>query len=52
LGDSAINLSVRVTTSNENFWAMQEQLIIQCKVDLDKAGIEIPFPQQDIHIKK
>ncbi|MCT1531534.1 mechanosensitive ion channel family protein [Sphingobacterium daejeonense] len=52
LGDSAINLSVRVTTSNENFWAMQEQLIIQCKEDLDKAGIEIPFPQQDIHIRK
>ena len=52
LGDSAINLSVRVTTSNENFWAMQEQLIIQCKEDLDKAGIEIPFPQTDVHIKK
>ncbi|MDM1050328.1 mechanosensitive ion channel family protein [Sphingobacterium hotanense] len=52
LGDSAINLSVRVTTSNENFWTMQEQLIISCKEALDKAGIEIPFPQTDIHIKK
>ncbi|OYD42240.1 mechanosensitive ion channel protein [Sphingobacterium cellulitidis] len=52
LGDSAINLSIRVTTSNDNFWAMQEQLIINCKEDLDKAGIDIPFPQTDIHIKK
>ncbi|MFC3197169.1 mechanosensitive ion channel family protein [Parapedobacter deserti] len=51
LGDSAVNLSVRVTTSNEHFWEMQEQLIIDCKAALDNAGIEIPFPQRDVHIK-
>ncbi|MCS4225950.1 mechanosensitive ion channel family protein [Sphingobacterium sp. BIGb0165] len=51
LGDSAINLSVRVSTSNANFWTMQEQLIIDSKEALDKAGIEIPFPQRDIHIR-
>ncbi|WP_257667444.1 mechanosensitive ion channel family protein [Parapedobacter tibetensis] len=50
LGDSAVNLSVRVTTSNENFWVMHEQLIIDCKEALDKAGIEIPFPQRDVHV--
>ncbi|WP_149527551.1 mechanosensitive ion channel family protein [Sphingobacterium hotanense] len=52
LGDSAINLSIRVTTNNENFWTMQEQLIISCKEALDNAGIEIPFPQADIHFKQ
>lgn len=52
LGDSAVNLSVRVTTSNENFWAMQEQLIIDCKDALDKEGIEIPYPQQDVHLRQ
>lgn len=51
LGDSAVNLSVRVTTSNEHFWTMNEQLIIDCKSALDSAGIEIPFPQRDIHIR-
>ncbi|WP_277633265.1 mechanosensitive ion channel family protein [Avrilella dinanensis] len=51
LGDSAVNLSVRVTTSNEHFWTMNEQLIIDCKSALDSARIEIPFPQRDIHIR-
>lgn len=51
LGDSAVNLSVRVTASNEHFWTMNEQLIIDCKSALDSAGIEIPFPQRDIHIR-
>ncbi|MBK1898154.1 mechanosensitive ion channel family protein [Chryseobacterium paridis] len=50
LGDSAVNLSIRVTTSNENYWAMNEELIITCKAALDNAGIEIPFPQRDVHI--
>lgn len=51
LGDSSVNLSVRVTTTNDVFWDMQEQLIIDCKAALDNAGIEIPFPQRDVHIK-
>ncbi|GGH13282.1 mechanosensitive ion channel family protein [Sphingobacterium alkalisoli] len=51
LGDNAINLSVRATTSNENFWTMNEQLLIACKAALDHAGIEIPYPQRDIHIR-
>ncbi|WP_419869730.1 mechanosensitive ion channel family protein [Chryseobacterium sp. CT-SW4] len=52
LGDSAVNLSIRVATSTENFWTMNEQLMIDCKAALDKAGIEIPYPQQDVHIYK
>ena len=35
LGDSAVNLSIRVTTSTENFWKMNEELIINCKEALD-----------------
>ncbi|SIS85683.1 small conductance mechanosensitive channel [Chryseobacterium ureilyticum] len=50
LGDSAINLSIRVSTSTENFWKMNEELIIDCKEALDQAGIGIPFPQRDVHI--
>lgn len=50
LGDSAVNLSVRATTSLDNFWTMNEELIIDCKRALDDADIEIPFPQRDLHI--
>lgn len=50
LADSSVNLSIRVTTSFENYWTMYEQLIIECKEALDKEGIVIPFPQRDVHI--
>lgn len=50
LGDNSVNLSVRVTTSNEDFWTMNEQLIVDCKMALDAAGIGIPYPQRDLHI--
>ena len=50
LGDGAVNLSIRVTTSNDDFWTMREQLIVDCKAALDKAGVEIPVPQRDIHV--
>ncbi|CAM2871565.1 mechanosensitive ion channel family protein [Chryseobacterium flavum] len=50
LGESAVNISVRVSTSTENFWAMNEELIINCKEALDQAGIGIPFPQRDVHL--
>ncbi len=49
LGDSSVNLSIRVSTTVEDFWTMRENLIIDCKAALDNAGIEIPFPQRDVH---
>ena len=51
LNDSSITLSVRVSAINDVFWKMHEQLLIDCKVALDKAGIEIPFPKTDMYIK-
>lgn len=52
LGDSSINLSVRVTAKSSDFWDMLEDLFIQCKEALDAAGIEIPLPQMDVHLPK
>lgn len=50
LGDSAVNVSVRVSARNSDFWTMNEELIIECKNALDAAGINIPYPQRDLHI--
>jgi small-conductance mechanosensitive channel len=53
LGDSGVNLLVRVWIDN----AREEQkyffrLTELCKKALDDAGITIPFPQRDVHMKK
>lgn len=50
LGDNAVNVSVRVSARNSDFWTMNEELIIGCKSALDAAGINIPYPQRDLHI--
>ncbi|HAO26884.1 MAG TPA: mechanosensitive ion channel protein, partial [Chryseobacterium indologenes] len=50
LGDSAVNLSIRVSATAADFWTMNEELIISCKEALDQAGIGIPFPQRDVHV--
>ena len=51
LGDSAINWQLRVWTKAENYWAVRERLTQAVKDALDDAGIGIPFPQMDVHMK-
>lgn len=51
LGDSSVNLSLRFWTKNENFWAAHFYVLEELKHRFDDAGIEIPFPQRDIHNK-
>lgn len=50
LADSCIKLLVRCWFLNEDFWAGKWRLTEECKYALDKAGIEIPFPQMEIHM--
>lgn len=50
LGDSSVNLTVRMWTIRTDYWATYTSLQEQIKVALDEAGISIPFPQQDVHI--
>jgi small conductance mechanosensitive channel len=52
LGDSAVNWTVRFWTTAADFWAVKEQLTRAVKVNLDAAGIGIPFPQMDVHLQK
>lgn len=50
LGDSSVNLLVRVWMNTPEWWATQLDLRKEIKRELDDAGIEIPFPQRDVHV--
>ncbi len=51
-GDSAINLQLRAWTKTEDFWDVKGYLTKTIYEAYMKEGIEIPFPQMDIHIKE
>lgn len=51
LGDSSVNLIVRGYALPEDYRDMYFALTEETKKALDKAGIEIPFPQRVIHTK-
>ena len=46
LADSSVNYEVRPWATTANYWDVYFQTIENCKVELDKAGIEIPYPVQ------
>jgi small conductance mechanosensitive channel len=51
LADSSVNFVVRPWTKAENYWDVYFDITQKVKVALDKNGITIPYPQQDVHIK-
>ena len=50
LADSSVNLSLRIWSNTGNYLETRFYLIEQIKLTFDKVGIEIPFPQRDVHI--
>ncbi len=51
LGDSSVDLSLRFWARNEDFWPAHFHVLETLKYRFDEAGIEIPFPQRDVHMK-
>jgi len=52
LADSSVNFVVRPWSKTEDFWAVKFDLTEQIKMALDEAGINIPYPQMDVHLNK
>ena len=52
LGDSSLDLSARAWTKTENYWGFFWDNLEKIKEELDKEGIEMPFPQRDVHLIK
>lgn len=52
LADSCIKLNVRCWFSQEDYWEGKWRLTEECKYALDEVGIEIPYPQMDVHMRE
>ncbi len=50
LADSSVNLAIRPWTKPVNYWDVYFDTLEECKIALDNANIEIPFPQRDVHV--
>jgi small conductance mechanosensitive channel len=51
LADSAVQLIVRPWVEATDYWAVYWDSLEQIKLQVDAAGIEIPFPQMSLHMK-
>ncbi|MBV7297812.1 small-conductance mechanosensitive channel MscS [Enterovibrio paralichthyis] len=49
LADSSVNFVVRPWVKTEDYWPAYFDLMQAIKEGLDQEGIEIPFPQMDVH---
>jgi len=52
LAASSVNLVVRPWVNSGDYWKVRFELMEAIKNGLDAEGIEIPFPQMDLHIDK
>ena len=50
LGDSAVVIGGRAWASSDDYWQARWDIIEAVKLEYDKAGIEIPFNQIDVHV--
>lgn len=51
LGDSSVDMGVRVWVKNEDYWTTKWSMLEAIKEELEKNGVTIPFPQMDVHVK-
>lgn len=48
--DNSLNFVLRIWTLSENYWPLYFDLMEQVKKEFDRQGIEIPYPQLDVHL--
>ena len=52
LADSSVNFSLRVWSKTEDFWTVYCDIMEKVKLEFDKEGINIPYPQMDVNVNK
>lgn len=50
LADSSVNIIVRPWTTKENYWDLKFDITKRIKERYDEAGLNIPYPQRDVHV--
>ncbi len=51
LGASSVDIAARPWVKTGDYWAVRADVLEKVKSAFDDAGISIPYPQQDVHIK-
>ena len=51
LADSSVNINCWPWVKTEDYWSVYCDLTHQVKQRFNEAGISIPFPQQDVHLR-
>lgn len=52
LGDSSVNLNCRVWIMNDDYFDVLFDINERVYTEFGAAGLSIPFPQMDVHVKK
>lgn len=52
LADSSVNIVVRAWVKSEDYWGVYFDFYNNVYVKFNEVGIEFPFPQMDVHVKK
>jgi len=52
LADSSVNLQLRMWTKTEDYWTVNFEVTKGIFEAYKREGVEIPFPQMDVHLKQ
>ena len=52
LGESSVDLAIRAWVANADYWGLLFDMNEKMYKELPSKGINFPFPQMDVHVKK
>ncbi|MBU7043661.1 MAG: mechanosensitive ion channel family protein [Theionarchaea archaeon] len=52
LAESSVTIGIKIWTPSAMWYDVKTEMLWKIKVELERAGITIPFPQRVLHIKK
>lgn len=50
LADSSVNITLRVWAKTDDYWDVYFKMQEKIYTEFDKEGLNIPFPQMDVHV--